>query len=115
MMASQRADSPILAPPHISGVSYTLAATAAAAAAVVVVVVAAAAAAAAAEAVVVVVVVVAAAAAATTTAIIIIIIMMIALKGANRDFYSLLTSPRNVSNIYAQVARAKSCKSRATH
>ena len=36
----------------------------------------------------------------------IIIILIIALRGANRDFNNLLTAPRTVSNMYAQVARA---------
>ena len=62
----------------------------------------------------------------TTTIIIIIIItmmmmmmmmtmtmmMIIALKGAIRDFYNLLTALGTVSNTYAQVARAQS---RANH
>ena len=30
------------------------------------------------------------------------------LKGANRDFYNLLTALRTVSNMYAQMARAQS-------
>ena len=37
------------------------------------------------------------------------LIITIALKGANRDFYNLLTAPRTVSNTYAQVVRAQSC------
>ena len=36
--------------------------------------------------------------------IIIITITIIALKGANRDFYNLITAPRTVSNTYAKVA-----------
>ena len=51
--------------------------------------------------VVVVVVVVAAAAAAA----VVVVVVVIALKGANQDFYNLLTAPRPVSNTYAQVAR----------
>ena len=38
-----------------------------------------------------------------------IMIVIIALKGAIRDFYNLLTAPRTVSNTYAQVARVESC------
>ena len=38
--------------------------------------------------------------------------MMIALKGAVRDFYNLLTAPQTV---YAQVARAQSCANNAQH
>ena len=38
--------------------------------------------------------------------IIMIVIMIIALKGANQDFYNLLTAPRTVSSRFAQVARA---------
>ena len=41
--------------------------------------------------------------------------MIIALKGANRDFYNLLTAPRTVSNTYAQVARAQSCANHVQH
>ena len=40
--------------------------------------------------------------------IVIIIKIIIALKGAIRDFYSLLTAPQTVSNTYTQVARAQS-------
>ena len=47
--------------------------------------------------------------------IMIIIITIIALKGANRDFYNLLTAPRTVSNTYAQVARAQSFANRVQH
>ena len=39
----------------------------------------------------------------------IIIIIIIALKGAVRDFYNLLTVPRTVSNTYVQVARVQLC------
>ena len=41
--------------------------------------------------------------------IIIIMIIIIALKGAIRDFYNLLTALRTVSNTYAQVAQVQSC------
>ena len=42
--------------------------------------------------------------------------MMIALKGAIRDFfYNLLTAPRTVSNMYAQVARAQLCANHVPH
>ena len=44
-----------------------------------------------------------------------IITMIIALKGAIRDFYDLLTAPRTVSNTYAQVARAQSCTNHKQH
>ena len=44
--------------------------------------------------------------------IIIIMIIIIALKGANQDFCNLFTTPRTVSNTYAQVARAQSCATR---
>ena len=40
---------------------------------------------------------------------------MVALKGAIRDFYKLLTGPRTVSNTYAQVARAQSCANHEQH
>ena len=46
----------------------------------------------------------------TTTTIIII-----TLKGAIRDFYNLLTAPRTVSNMYAQVARAQLCANHVQH
>ena len=42
-----------------------------------------------------------------TIIMIIIIIIIIALNGAIRDFCNLLTAPRDVSNTYAQVARAQ--------
>ena len=42
-------------------------------------------------------------------------IITIALKGANRDFYNLLTAPRTVSNMNAQVARAQSCANHVQH
>ena len=42
-------------------------------------------------------------------------IMIIALKGAVRDFYSLLTAPRTVSNTYAQEARAQSSANHVQH
>ena len=50
--------------------------------------------------------------------IIIIIIVMIAFKGVIRDFYNLLTAPRTVLDMYAEVARANQmqhikCLSRA--
>ena len=48
----------------------------------------------------------------STLIIIIIIIVIVAFKGAVRDFYSLVTATRTVSNMYTQVARAQS---RATH
>ena len=38
-----------------------------------------------------------------------VIVIIIALKGAIGDFYNLLTGPRTVSNLYAQVARAHLC------
>ena len=47
--------------------------------------------------------------------IIIIMIMIIALKGAFRDFYNLLTAPGTVSNTYAQVSRAQSCANYVQH
>ena len=47
--------------------------------------------------------------------IIIIIIIIVALKGAIRDFYNLLTAPRTVSNTYAQVARAQSFANHVQH
>ena len=52
----------------------------------------------------------------TMIIVVVIIIIIIALKGAIRDFYNLLTAPRTVSNTYAQVAPgAIVCESRATH
>ena len=36
-------------------------------------------------------------------------LIVIALKGANRDFYNLLTAPRTVSSKCAQVAKLQSC------
>ena len=51
----------------------------------------------------------------TTTIIIIIMIIIIALKGANRDFYNLLTAPQTVSNTYAQEAREESCENHVQH
>ena len=39
----------------------------------------------------------------------------IALKGADRDFYSLLTAPLTVSNAYAQVAMVQSCAYHVQH
>ena len=45
----------------------------------------------------------------------IMMIMIIALKGAIRDFYNLLTAPRTVSNAYALVARAQSCANHVQH
>ena len=48
--------------------------------------------------------------------IIIIIIIIIAFKGANLDFFNtLLTAPRTVSNMHAQVARAQSCVNHVKH
>ena len=38
----------------------------------------------------------------------VMIIMMISLKGAIRDFYSILTSPRTVSNVVCHVVRRDS-------
>ena len=35
-----------------------------------------------------------------------ILVLLIALKGATRHFYNLLTAPRSVSNTYVQVFRA---------
>ena len=46
---------------------------------------------------------------------VIMMIIIIALKAANRDFCYLLTSPRTVSNTYAQVARAQSCANHVQH
>ena len=43
------------------------------------------------------------------------IMIMIALKGAIRDFYNLLTAPRTVSNTYAQVVKAQSCANHVQH
>ena len=43
------------------------------------------------------------------------IIIIIALKGAIRDFYNLLTAPRTVSNMYAHVARVRSCANHVQH
>ena len=42
----------------------------------------------------------------------ILILIIIALKGAFRDFYNLLTAPRTVSNTHAQAVRAQSCATR---
>ena len=39
----------------------------------------------------------------------------IALKGAIRDFYDLLTAPRTFSDTYAQVARTQSCANHVQH
>ena len=48
--------------------------------------------------------------------IMIIIIIIIAFKGKkSRFFYNLLTTPRTISNTYAQVARAQSCESHVQH
>ena len=47
--------------------------------------------------------------------IIIIIINIIALKGAIPEFYSLLTAPRTVSNMYVQVARPQLCANHTQH
>ena len=41
--------------------------------------------------------------------------MMIALKGAMRDFYSLLTAPRTFSNTYTKVALAQSYANNLQH
>ena len=38
---------------------------------------------------------------------IMVTVLMVALKGAVRDFYNLLTTPQTVSNSYAQTARAQ--------
>ena len=43
------------------------------------------------------------------------IIIIIALKGANRHFYNLLTAQRTVSNTCAQVAKAQSCANHVQH
>ena len=51
----------------------------------------------------------------TTTTTTTTIIIIIALKGASRDFYNLLTAPRTVSNTYAQVAWAQSCSNHVQH
>ena len=40
---------------------------------------------------------------------------MIAIKGANQDFYNLLTALQTVFNTYAQVARAQSCTYHVKH
>ena len=40
---------------------------------------------------------------------------MIAIKGANQDFYNLLTAPQTVFNTYAQVAWAQSCAYHVKH
>ena len=40
---------------------------------------------------------------------------MIALKGANRDLYNVLTALRTVSKTYAQVAQAHSCANHVQH
>ena len=45
----------------------------------------------------------------------IIIIIIITFKGAVRDFFSLLTAPRTVSNTYAQVAQAQSSANHVQH
>ena len=51
-----------------------------------------------------------------TSTIIIIIIIIIAFKGAIRDFfYSLLMTPRTVSNTHAQVAQAQLCANPVQH
>ena len=39
----------------------------------------------------------------------------IALNGAIRDFYHLLTALETVSNMYAQVARVQSCANHVQH
>ena len=41
--------------------------------------------------------------------------LMMTLKGAIRDFHSLLTAPRTVPNTYAQVARKQSCANHVNH
>ena len=43
------------------------------------------------------------------------IIMMTAVKGIIRDFDNLLTAPRTVSNMYAQVAKAHLCANHVQH
>ena len=43
------------------------------------------------------------------------IIIIIALKGAVRDFYNLLTAPRTVLNTDAQVVRAQTCVNHVQH
>ena len=45
----------------------------------------------------------------------VIMTMVIALKGAVRDFYNLLTAPRTVSYTYAQVTRVQSCTNHKQH
>ena len=50
-----------------------------------------------------------------TTMMIMMMMMMITLKGAFRDFYNLLTSPRTVSNTYAEVVSAKSFPNHVQH
>ena len=51
----------------------------------------------------------------TTMMMMMMMIMMIALKGAIRDFYSLLAAPQTVSNKYAQVVTAQSCANHVQH
>ena len=46
---------------------------------------------------------------------IIVIMIIIALKGAIRDFYNLLTATRTVSNTYAQAALAQSYANHVQH
>ena len=41
--------------------------------------------------------------------------MMIALKGPTQEFYSRLTAPRTVSNMYPKVVGARSCANHAQH
>ena len=47
--------------------------------------------------------------------LIIITVMIIALKGAVRDLYNLLTALRTVSNTHAQVAQVQSCANHVQH
>ena len=47
--------------------------------------------------------------------VIIKIIIIITLKGADQDFYNLLTAPQTVSNMYAQVAWEYSCANYVQH
>ena len=44
-----------------------------------------------------------------------IMIIIIAFKGTSRDFLSLLTAPRTVSNMYTKVAPVQSCANYVQH
>ena len=43
------------------------------------------------------------------------IMIMMGLKGAIREFYNLITSPRTISSMYAEVARARSWANHLQH